>query len=149
MSKIKFRTADVADADEVTRCLESAYADATSLIEDLPDVTAGIADDIKTHHVVLAISGGIVGAIVFDRVDDAIMVFNLAVSPEAQGQGVARRLMQFAEEEARLRKLSKLRLRTHKMMKGTIAMYLRMGWKVTAQAGNGLTMEKALGADPD
>lgn len=149
MSKIEFRTAAVVDADEVTRCLGSAYADAMSRIEDLPDVTAGIADDIKTHRVMLAISGGIVGVIVFDQVDDAIMVFNLAVAPEAQGQGVARRLMQFAEEEAQARNLSKLKLRTHKMMKDTIAMYRHMGWKVTDQAGSGLTMEKALVVAPD
>ena len=149
MSKIEFRTAAVVDAAKVTRCLENAYEDAISRIEDLPDVTAGIADDIKTHRVMLAISGGVVGVIVFDQVDDAIMVFNLAVAPEAQGQGVARQLMQFAEEEAQARNLSKLKLRTHKMMKDTIAMYRHMGWKVTDQVGSGLTMEKALAVAPD
>ncbi|NVO55035.1 GNAT family N-acetyltransferase [Rhodobacteraceae bacterium B1Z28] len=143
MPKIQFRPAIAEDVESIQECIAQAYADARRQIEDLPDVTAGLADDIDAHHVILAETGNeTVGVIVFDRVGDAMMVFNLAVVPQSQGQGLARKLLRFVEDKAVALQCARLRLRTHRLMHGTITMYQHLGWRVTVSKGSGLTMEK-------
>lgn len=52
----------------------------------------------------------IVAAIVLIEMDDTLIVENLAVHPNMQGQGLGRQLMQHAEQIARDRGLRRLRL---------------------------------------
>ena len=145
MSEVAYRTARVNDADAIRACIRQAYSDARRLIKDLPDVTAGIAEDIEARTSVVAEDGtGILGVIFFDQVEDAIMVFNLAVAPSAQGRGIARSLLQFAGTSAREQGLNRLKLRTHRELKATVAMYVHLGWEVTEQSGNKLTMQTDL-----
>ncbi|MCG7518505.1 GNAT family N-acetyltransferase [Ruegeria sp. Ofav3-42] len=145
MSRIMFRRALPTDTVAVKTCIAAAYADALRDIPDLPDVTEGVGDDIAAHQAWVAEAGGeIVGFVVFDRVDDVVMIFNLAVSPKAQGSGLARKLLAKAKRAAREAGVSKLRLRTHRLMQGTISMYLHLGWSQTEGKGNGIVMEKQL-----
>lgn len=145
MSEIELRPAIVEDAQAVTDCIASAYADALRDLPDLPDVTAGVAEDIASHSAWVADRGGdILGFIVFGQTDDAIMIFNLAVSPRAQGKGLAKRLLGLVEEAASAGKVKKLRLRTHLLMRQTVSMYLHLGWVQQKVSGNSVLMEKTL-----
>ncbi len=145
MPEIILRRASAADTEAVTRCIAAAYADALRDIPDLPDVTDGVGDDIAAHQAWVATRDeDIVGFIVFDRVDSAMMIFNLAVSPKAQGAGLARRLIKIAEQEAKGTATAKLRLRTHKLMQATVSMYLYMGWHEKELSGMTILMEKEL-----
>lgn len=143
MSAIRFRPATAEDAAAIQECVVRAYAEDRGRIPDLPDVSGGIAEDIEAHPVIIAETRAeIVGVVVFDIVQDAVMVFNLAVAPMAQGQGLARKLLHFAEKQALDSQCSRLRLRTHRLMHDTVAMYHHLGWVETERKENGITMEK-------
>ncbi len=145
MSEIELRPATVDDTQAVTDCIAAAYATALRDFPDLPDVTDGVAEDIANQTAWVAVQGGdIMGFIVFGQVDVAVMIYNLAVSPSAQGKGLATRLLGVAETSARVSGLKKLRLRTHRLMKQTVSLYLHMGWVQQKVSGNSVLMEKTL-----
>jgi GNAT superfamily N-acetyltransferase len=58
----------------------------------------------------------------------ALMVDNVAVDPDSQGQGLGPTLLEFAERQARDRGVGELRLYTHELMTENIALYERLGW---------------------
>ncbi|MEV0592060.1 GNAT family N-acetyltransferase [Nonomuraea cavernae] len=75
------------------------------------------------------------GLIVLVPEDGVLRVENVAVSPERQGRGVGRRLLAFAEEEARRLGLPALRLYTNAKMASNIALYESLGYAVTGRQG--------------
>jgi GNAT superfamily N-acetyltransferase len=77
--------------------------------------------------------GTIAALIVLLRKPDHLLLDNVAVRPDRQGQGLGRRLVAFAESEARRLGYSELRLYTHAMMTENIALYTRLGFRETAR----------------
>jgi GNAT superfamily N-acetyltransferase len=65
---------------------------------------------------------------------DHLLLDNIAVRPNRQGRGLGRRLVAFAEDEARRLGHSELRLYTHVTMVENIALYTRLGF---VEAGRG------------
>jgi GNAT superfamily N-acetyltransferase len=59
---------------------------------------------------------------------DALLLPNIAVSPAAQGQGNGRRLVAFAEAEARRRGYGELRLFVNALLIENIALYQHLGF---------------------
>ena len=60
--------------------------------------------------------------------DDHMYVENIAVDPDAQGRGLGRALMEFAEAEAVRRGLPRLALVTHEAMTENQSIYARLGY---------------------
>ena len=60
--------------------------------------------------------------------EDLLYVENIAVDPSAQGRGLGRALMEFAEREATRRGLSRMALVTHEVMTENQAIYARLGY---------------------
>lgn len=60
--------------------------------------------------------------------DDHLYVENIAVDPSAQGRGLGRALMEFAEQEAARRGLNRIALVTHEVMTENQAIYARLGY---------------------
>jgi GNAT superfamily N-acetyltransferase len=60
--------------------------------------------------------------------DDHLYVENIAVDPSAQGRGLGRALMEFAEQEAARRTLNRMALVTHEVMTENQAIYARFGY---------------------
>ena len=63
----------------------------------------------------------------------SLHVGNVAVHPSAQGTGLGRRLMEFAEEQARQRGLGQLDLFTNEVMTENQAIYARLGYRETGR----------------
>jgi len=63
--------------------------------------------------------------------DDHLYVENIAVDPSAQGRGLGRALMEFAEQEAARRGFSRMALVTHETMTENQAIYARLGYTET------------------
>jgi GNAT superfamily N-acetyltransferase len=59
---------------------------------------------------------------------DHMYVENIAVDPSAQGRGLGRALMEFAEQEAARHGLSRMALVTHEVMTENQAIYARLGY---------------------
>ncbi len=60
---------------------------------------------------------------------DHLLVHNVAVTPERQGEGIGRALLDFAADRARGLGLPELRLYTHEAMTENLALYERLGWQ--------------------
>jgi GNAT superfamily N-acetyltransferase len=60
--------------------------------------------------------------------EDHLYVENIAVDPSAQGRGLGRALMEFAEQEAARRGLRRMALVTHEAMTENQAIYARLGY---------------------
>jgi ribosomal protein S18 acetylase RimI-like enzyme len=79
---------------------------------------------------------------------DHLYVENVAVDPSAQGRGLGRALMEFAEQEAARRGLGRMALVTHEAMTENQAIYARLGYvEVERRAEDGyrrIYMEKLL-----
>jgi ribosomal protein S18 acetylase RimI-like enzyme len=100
---------------------------------------------------VLLDDGAIAGIIVLRLERDHLLVENVAVDPARQGEGLGRRLLTFAEEEARRHGLDEVRLYTNVAMTENIAMYRRLGWEEhDRRTGEGFArvhFRKAVGDD--
>jgi ribosomal protein S18 acetylase RimI-like enzyme len=116
----------------------------------LDDYAGLIADGMVS---VLADADGTVAAvIVLVPQPDHLLLDNIAVRPDRQSRGLGRRLIEFAEDEARRLGFAELRLYTHEKMTENIALYARLGFVETGrghQAGyDRVFMRKRVAADP-
>ena len=64
---------------------------------------------------------------------DHLLLDNIAVRPDRQGQGLGRRLIEFAESETVRLGYRELRLYTHEKMTENIALYARFGFEETGR----------------
>jgi GNAT superfamily N-acetyltransferase len=86
------------------------------------------------QYVADAGDGTLAASIVLVEAPDHLVVHNVAVAPERQGEGRGRALMAFAEDEARRRGLPEVRLHTNAAMADNLAMYPRLGFAETGRA---------------
>jgi len=82
---------------------------------------------------VLEDAGRIAGILVLEEQADRFLLDNVAVRPDRQGSGFGRRLMDFAEAEARRRGWQEIMLYTHALMTENQAMYRRLGYVETGR----------------
>jgi GNAT superfamily N-acetyltransferase len=90
----------------------------------------------------------VTGLIVLTQSGDSLHVDNVAVHPSAQGTGLGRQLMEFAEQQAQQRGLRRLTLYTHEVMVENQLIYAHVGYReVYRRTENGyrrVYMEKLL-----
>jgi ribosomal protein S18 acetylase RimI-like enzyme len=73
------------------------------------------------------------GVIVLIPAGDSLLIENIAVAPAAQGRGLGRQLMEFAERQAAARGFRLLTLYTNEVMEENIAIYTSLGYRETAR----------------
>jgi GNAT superfamily N-acetyltransferase len=78
--------------------------------------------------------GALVGVLVTEIEDDALLIDILAVSPQAQGRGIGTLLLDVAERQAHREDLASLRLYTNEAMTENLAYYPRRGFVETRRA---------------
>jgi N-acetylglutamate synthase-like GNAT family acetyltransferase len=139
------RRATALDAPELATCIEAAYSRYRSQISDLPDVTAGLEDDINDHTVWVAVDrGAVVGGLVLIMGGDQAKLANVAVDDKTRGTGLGRALIEVAQRECRHAGIKSLSLTTHAAMTNNIALYSHLGWVITDQTGNKVQMMKPI-----
>jgi ribosomal protein S18 acetylase RimI-like enzyme len=130
------RRATVADRAAVEAIAHAAYSLYVERIGKEPgpmlDDYARRIDD-GTVSVLEMAAGVLAGLIVLLPGSDHLLLDNVAVRPERQGEGIGRRLIAFAESEARRLGYRELRLYTHVMMVENIALYRRLGFAETGR----------------
>ena len=82
-------------------------------------------------------AGTVAALIVLLPKPDHLLLDNIAVRPDRQGQGLGRRLIEFAENETRRLGHVELRLYTHVTMVENIALYRRLGFLETGRRHDG------------
>lgn len=130
------RRAAPADRAAVEAIVQAAYSPYIARIGKPP---GPMLDDYAALIVQGAVSvledvgSEIAAIIVLVPKPDHLLLDNIAVSPDRQGQGFGRRLIEFAEAEARQLGHRELRLYTHEKMTENIALYRRIGFVETGR----------------
>jgi N-acetylglutamate synthase-like GNAT family acetyltransferase len=136
------RRATQADVSGLARCIDTAYAPFMHL--GLPEVSAGLADDITHHHVWIAeVAGEVCGGVVLVLGETAHLT-NLAVDPVACGKGVGRSLVDQACAAAHAAGYAEIGLATHRGMTATQAFYKSSGWTETGRSGEKVYFKRKL-----
>ena len=130
------RPAEARDRAAVEAIVTEAYAIYIERIGKPPgpmldDYAALIADGAVS--VLEAPAGDIVAIIVLLSQPDHLLLDNIAVRRDSQGQGLGRRLIAFAEAEAQRRGYGEIRLYTHLTMTENLALYTRLGFVETGR----------------
>jgi len=143
MKKLTVCRAEAQDAAPLSECIEAAYSVYRDRIADLPSVSEGIAQSIKSCRVWIAETDvGIVGGIILTSQEDFMMLENVAVHPDISGMGVGTALIRQAEADCSELGLQELRLSTHIDMSENIRLYEHLGWQEAGRSGNKVFMSK-------
>ena len=127
------RAAAATDAEAIRDVVHAAYRHYIARIGKPPgptldDYSRRIADE---QAWVLEDDGRIAGILVLAEGPQGLPLDNIAVLPDCQGRGIGRRLIEFAEAEARRRGSLEIHLYTHALMTENIALYRRVGFVET------------------
>jgi ribosomal protein S18 acetylase RimI-like enzyme len=130
------RPANAHDVTAIETIVEAAYSpyiprigrEPGPMLENYPALVAAGG----VH--VLENAGRVQGFIILLDSPGALLLDNLAVAPEAQGLGLGRQLMDFAELQARRTSYTAIRFYTHVVMTENIALYTRRGYVETHRA---------------
>lgn len=132
----EIRRARPDEAEAIRTLVRRAYAKWIVAIGGEPQpMRADYARAIAEHEI-WAIDGiaGCIALIELKVEPDHLLIVNVAVDP---GHGLGRRLLDFAETEARRRGLAELRLYTHVRMSENRALYAARGYRETHEEQRG------------
>ncbi len=147
---LSVRLAQAGDAETVRALVDDAYGHYVARIGKPPGpMLDDYARRIAANQAwVCELGGEIVGLVVLEERSDGILLDNVAVTPAAQGRGVGRALIAFAEREACRRGFDEIRLYTHVLMVENIALYEHLGFteigRVQEKGFNRVYMAKPL-----
>jgi len=133
------RPARAADVAAIRQLVQAAYGHYPPILGVTPaPLTADYATLVAAGHVHVAEQdGAVVGVLVLETYPDHLLVENLAVAPDTQGQGVGSTLLALAEQQAAAQGLRELRLFTHERMTDNLAYYPRRGYVETHRTDDG------------
>lgn len=131
-AKAGLHRATAADATAVRDLVRAAYSKWVPLLGREPKpMTADYDAAVRDHVVdVVRLDGKMAALIEMAPEPDHLLVVNVAVSPDHQGQGYGRVLLAHAEEFARSLGLVELRLYTSVHLTENVSLYERVGYKV-------------------
>src|ERR1022692_291440 len=125
------RQATSSDLPVIRQIVLAAYARYVDRMDKLP---APVRNDYRAAAdagQIWVVGEPVVGVIVLIGLDGGLLVENVAVSPAAQGTGIGRQLMEFAERRAIALGLRRLHLYTNEVMVENLAIYDRLGYTET------------------
>lgn len=151
--EVRIRPATSGDLSTVAQIVKDAYTPYIPLISQTP---GPLLDDYEAHlrheHIYVAErwAGRVEGILVLISQPEhcALLLDNVAVAPAAQGGGIGKKLIQFAEREAVNRGFERVRLYTNEVMTTNLQVYTRMGYyeteRVVERGLNRVYMAKAV-----
>jgi N-acetylglutamate synthase-like GNAT family acetyltransferase len=133
---LTFRTAVEADLPTVAAIIDAAYVHYIPILggrKPMPMLDDHAARIARGETFLLEDEGRPVAVTSMHPENDAMHIFNIAVHPDAQGNGHLRRILGFAEERARAARAGRLTLFTNALMERNRAIYPHMGFVETRQ----------------
>jgi ribosomal protein S18 acetylase RimI-like enzyme len=150
---LRTRPARPDEAGAIRALVRAAYARWVPIVGREPrPMTADYQQAMRAHRfdIVDGDDGSILALIETDLRDDHFWIENIAVAPEAQGQGIGRQLLALAERLAQAAGRRELRLLTNGLMVSNIRLYQSAGYAIDRKEpyGEGTTvyMRKVLAA---
>ena len=129
-SAVIIRAAAPSDVAAITRCVCAAYLRHIERVGKQPwPMLQDYSSVIRTSQVHVAErEARIVGVLELLVTDEGFLLDSVAVDPSAQGTGVGRQLLEFAESEARRHGFQSIYLMTNEKMTENQALYSRIGY---------------------
>ncbi len=130
------RMATPADVAAIERVVQTAYA---KYIDRIGKPPGPMLDNYTTRVAegsvrVLEDARGLAGILIVLPQAGYLLLDNIAIAPERQGEGFGRRLLAAAESEALQRGFDELRLYTNAAMHENLVMYAKLGWEEYGRA---------------
>ena len=124
------RAAEPADRDAVAALIDAAYAHYVPVLGRKPrPMLDDHAARIARGETFVAGAGAKLHAVIsIVPAEGALHIFNLAILPAAQGNGLARRMIAFAEARARQNGVGRLTLYTNVAMTRNRSIYAHLGF---------------------
>jgi ribosomal protein S18 acetylase RimI-like enzyme len=148
---VELRQASEADLPSIQHVIAAAYDKYLTRMDKPPAPLLRDYREAVEAGAVWVTGSPVTGLISLTQTDDVILIENVAVHPDLQGNGLGRRLMEFAEEHARKHGIRRLALYTNEVMTENQAIYARLGYRVIdRRAEDGyrrIYMEKILPAE--
>jgi ribosomal protein S18 acetylase RimI-like enzyme len=130
---ITIRKAALGDANIVSAITDAAYARYVPLMGRKPQpMTADYQQILAEHPVwIMWVGEQPAGVLVLMHEPEAMLIYSVAIAPEYQKRGLGRRMLAWAEAEARTAGYDTIRLFTNALMEANIALYTRLGYVET------------------
>lgn len=127
------RPAMPGDEPAIRACARGAYTRYVAAMGRAPaPMVADFGAQIAAGDMHVWAEGGVVrGFIVFYPKGDSMLLENVAVHPDAAGQGIGRALIVFCEDAARRADLGAVDLYTNAKMTANLSIYPRLGYVQT------------------
>ena len=148
---VVIRAAAATDVPAITRCVCAAYLRHIERVGKQPwPMLQDYSRVIRTSQVHVAEHmGRLVGVLELLVTDDGFLLDSISVDPSAQGTGIGRQLLAFAEAEARRQGFGSIYLMTNEKMPENQALYARIGYvlfdRQVVHGYSRVLMRKALG----
>jgi GNAT superfamily N-acetyltransferase len=128
---VRIRPAEPDDIVTIGEIVQRAYGVYIERIGMRPGpMDDDYGDQVRRGLVHVAEDGeALVGLIVLVEDGGRLVIENVAVDPARQGEGIGRRLLEFAEQTARRAGIGTVALYTHEKMSENIALYARLGYE--------------------
>ena len=135
MQEWLIRQAVANDVPSIAACVKAAYQHYIPRLGKPPGpMLDDYAQAVQKHHAYVAVlDSAIIGLLVLIQQPKGILLDNIAVHPSVQGQGLGKRLMEFAEQQAQTLGYTELQLYTHIKMTENIAIYTALGYTEIAR----------------
>jgi ribosomal protein S18 acetylase RimI-like enzyme len=122
------RRATAADLPAIRAVIDAAYARYLTRMDKPPAPMLSDYGPSVEAGTTWVIGSPVTAVLTLYPREDHLYVENIAVDPSAQGRGLGRALMEFAEQEAARRRLNRMALVTHEAMTENQAIYARLGY---------------------
>jgi GNAT superfamily N-acetyltransferase len=128
--QVAIRQALGQEAAAVSAVVDAAYEKYVPIIGGKPGpMLDDYAARIAAGQVWVLAAGDVLGGVlVLEDGPEQFMLDNIAIDPNHQGAGYGRKLLDFAEQQARQRGWSQIDLYTNVLMADNIAIYLKRGY---------------------
>jgi len=129
-SAVVIRAATGADVAPITRCVCAAYLRHIERIGKQPwPMLQDYSNVVRMSQVHVAERDGrILGVLELLVTDQGFLLDSIAVDPSAQGTGIGRQLLIFAEDEAKRQGFDSIYLMTNEKMTENQELYTRIGY---------------------
>lgn len=137
MTDDEIRPAVAADVPAVKSVTDAAYRPYIERIGVVPvPMEADHAANVAAGKVFVT-GDPVIGLVVIETYEDHLFLDSIAVHPDAHGQGVGRRLLEFVDARARALGLPEVRLYTNVLMWENQKIYPKYGYEVIEQRADG------------
>ena len=129
------RKASLDDVEAITALTDAAYTKYIPLIGRKPQpMTADYAKMVVENSIwLLIVEDQLAGVLVLVYEPENILIYSVAINPEYQKQGLGRRLLDWAEQQAVQAGYKSIRLYTNERFEANIVMYKHLGYQETSR----------------